>query len=112
MAEVAELNALLQDLATSKAAHLEEAHEAKQAYNAAYEAASHERYAALNAMYTSLPRVGAFNADGTINAHSVEGKQMLAFAKSASGLVVPIDSDFQQDKSYPEWKVLPQPGPT
>ena len=111
-AAVAELEATLKDVEAARLAHLEEADEAKEAYKSGYAAASHECYAELTASFAALPRDGAFNADGSINGHSAEGKQMLAFAKRASGFVVPLDTDFQQDKSYPEWKQTPQPGPT
>ena len=112
VAAVAETKVALQDLRTAQAEHLEEAEEAKAAYKAAYEAASHERYAKLTDEFNALPRDGGFHPDGSINTESERGKELLRFAKSASYLKVPLDSDFQQDKHYPQWNLLPQPGPT
>ena len=108
---VRELEDEKQDLVSAKVAHLDEAKEAKDKYIAMYEAAPHDKYAALTSQFNNLPPE-AFMADGRLDETSPHYKTVVDFAQAASGFVAGQDTDYQQDKHYPCWMQGAQPGPT
>lgn len=49
---------------------------------------------------------------GILRPEAPEAAAISKFLDGASEFIFPVDSDYQQDKFYPNWVVLPQPGPT
>ena len=110
-AAVVELELNLAQLRQTEKEHLAEAAEAKAAYKRTYYENSHEVYTGLTKQFNSLP-VAAFGPDGELLPGAPGASEVHDFLDKASKFKGGVDTDYQQDKSFPHFGKSPQPGPT